>query len=64
MKIYHDDVLILQPRRQLGAVGQHLEQRGSEGTVVVPPDSSYAGKALGHLLITLHQHTGTVEETS
>lgn len=58
MSIYLSDVLLLQPCGQLGAVGEHLEQRGSEGTVVVAPHSPQAAKPLGHLFITLQQHTG------
>lgn len=60
VKIYQN-ILVLQPCRQLCAVVQHLEQRGSEGTVVVSPHSSHTVKLQGHLLITLQQHTGTQE---
>lgn len=62
--IYHSNVLLLQPRGQLGAMGEHLEQRGSECTVVVPPHSPQAAKPLGHLFITLQRHTAAPQEVS
>ena len=61
--VYHGGVVLLQPRRKLGAEGQDLEQRGSEGTVVVAPHSPQAAEPLGHLRITLQQQqTWTPQE--
>lgn len=59
---YHSDVLVLQPGGQLGAVGEHLEQRGSQGAVVVPPHSPQTAEPAGHLRIPLQQHTATPQE--
>lgn len=54
--IYHGGVVLLQPRGQVGALGQHLEQRGSEGAVVVAPHSPQAAELLGHLFVSLQQN--------
>lgn len=59
---YHGDIFVLQPRGQLGAVGEHLEQRGSQGAVVVPPHSPQAAEPAGHLCIPLQQCTATPRE--
>lgn len=59
---YQSDVLLLQPRGQLGAVGEHLEQGCSESAVIVTPHPPQAAKPLGHLFITLQQHTDTPQE--
>lgn len=59
---HHGDVPVLQPRGQLGAVGEHLEQCGSQGAVVVPPHSPEAAKPAGHFRIPLQQHMGTPQE--
>ena len=59
VSIYHINVVLLQPRGQLGAGGKHLEQRGSEGAVVVAPHPPHAAEPLRHLLITLQKHRGT-----
>lgn len=61
-RFYHSDVLVLQPGGQLGAVGEHLEQRGSQGAVVVPPHSPQTAEAAGHLRVALQRHTATPEE--
>lgn len=56
---YHGDVPVLQPRGQLGAVGEHLEECGSQGAVVVPPHPPEAAKPAGHFCIALQQqHMG------
>jgi len=57
--IYQVDVLLLQPCGQPGAVGERLEQRGSEGAVVIAPHSPHADKPLGHLLVALQQRDVT-----
>lgn len=59
---YLSDVLVLQPGGQLGAVGEHLEQRGSQGAVVVPPHSPQTAEPAGHLRIPLQQYTATPHE--
>lgn len=59
---YHSDVLVLHPGGQLGAVGEHLEQRGPQGAVVVPPHSPQTAEPAGHLRVALQQHTATPEE--
>lgn len=50
---YHGNVPVLQPRGQLGAVGEHLEQCSSQSAVVVPPHSPEAAKPAGHFRIPL-----------
>lgn len=60
--LYRGHVPVLQPRGQLGAVGEHLEQRGSQGAVVVPPHSPHTAEPAGHLRIALQQHTASPQE--